>query len=385
MKRFFHSFVHIQFIIEMEGAVTSRKVIRFQNNLHQEFNKTLNSRVNEYIKSSKVGRYANAEMVFKTVFMFTLYLAPYFSLVLGYVQSLWLFYVVAFLMGMGKAGIGLSVMHDANHGAYSRKNWVNKLIGYSLNLLGGNATNWKIQHNVKHHTYTNVSGLDEDISPKGGILRFNPHSEIKKHHRWQYIYAWFFYGLMTMSWIVVKDIIQLLEYTRDGLLKKQTKDKVKRAWIWLISTKLLYYAYILVIPILFTSFPWYHILLGFTLMHYVAGFTLGIIFQPAHVMEENAFEDGEALDLVEENWAVHQLKTTCNFAQKNRLLSWYVGGLNYQVEHHLFPNVCHVHYRKIAKIVRRTAEEYNVPYKSYPTFLSALTSHGRMLYSLGRA
>lgn len=138
------------------------------------------------------------------------------------------------------------------------------------------------------------------------------------------------------------------------------------------------------LPILFTSLPWYHILLGFLLMHYVAGFTLGIIFQPAHVMEENTFEDGATTDVVEENWAVHQLKTTCNFAQKNKLLSWYVGGLNYQIEHHLFPNVCHVHYRKIAKIVRETAEEYNIPYKSYPTFISALVSHGRMLYALGR-
>lgn len=119
-------------------------------------------------------------------------------------------------------------------------------------------------------------------------------------------------------------------------------------------------------------------------MHYVAGFTLAIIFQPAHVMEDHTFENVENTDVVEENWAVHQLKTTCNFAQRNKALSWFVGGLNYQIEHHLFPNICHVHYRKISKIVRKTAEEYNVPYRSYPTFMSALVSHGRMLYSLGR-
>lgn len=367
----------------MSAATMNRKVIRFKNNLHEEFNKTLNKRVNDYLKTNKGGRYANLEMVVKTMFMFALYLGPYFLFVLGIVESIWLFYLMAFLMGLGKAGIGLSVMHDANHGAYSRKRWVNNLIGYSLNLVGGNATNWKIQHNVKHHTYTNVAGMDEDISPRGGLLRFNPYTKIRKHHKWQFIYAWLLYGLMTMSWIIVKDITQLVEYTRDGLLRKQTKN-VTGAWVWLIMTKIVYYTYILAIPILFSPFAWYHILVGFLIMHYVAGFILGIIFQPAHVMEENSFEDAKKSDVVEENWAVHQLKTTCNFANKNKFLSWYVGGLNFQIEHHLFPNVCHVHYHKIAKIVRQTAEEFNVPYKAYPTFYSALASHGRMLYALGR-
>ncbi|MEQ9404987.1 MAG: acyl-CoA desaturase [Cyclobacteriaceae bacterium] len=367
----------------MSVASINRKVVRFKNNLHEEFNKTLNQRVNQYFKNSKYGRYGNVEMVIKTIFMFCLYFVPYFMFLLGIVENVWVFYLMAILMGFGKAGIGLSVMHDANHGAYSKKKWINKLIGYSLNVVGANATNWKIQHNVKHHTYTNVSGMDEDISPKGGILRFNPHSKIKPHHKWQYIYAWFFYGLMTMSWIIVKDFIQLAEYSKDGLLKTQVKSKAL-AWIWLILTKVFYYSYILALPILFASIGWGHIIGGFFVMHYVAGFVLAVIFQPAHVIEGNTFEDATDKDTIEENWAVHQLKTTCNFAQKNKILSWYVGGLNYQVEHHLFPNICHVHYRKISKIVRRTAEEYNIPYHSYPTFMSALVSHGRMLYALGR-
>ncbi len=366
----------------MSSTMMGRKVIRFRNTLHEEFNATLNKRVNQYFKSTKFGRYATPEMVIKTVFMFCLYFIPYFMFLFGVVEHVLVFYLMAIAMGFGKAGIGLSVMHDANHGAYSRKKWVNQVIGYSMNLIGGNATNWKIQHNVKHHTYTNIAGVDEDISTKGGVLRFNPYTQVKPHHKWQFIYAWILYGMMTMSWIIVRDVTQLVEYTKDGMLKKQTN--VKKAWVWLILTKLFYYSYILAIPFLLAPFAWYHIFLGFIIMHYVAGFTLGIIFQPAHVMEENSFEDGEKTDVVEENWAVHQLKTTCNFAHKNRLLSWYVGGLNYQIEHHLFPNICHVHYRKISEIVRKTAEEFNIPYKSYPTFRSALLSHGRMLYSLGR-
>lgn len=368
----------------MSVAVMTQKVVKFKNSLHEEFSKTLNQRVNQHFKGAKYGRYANAEMVIKSIFMFCLYFVPYAMFLFGIVESVWLFYLMTAIMGLGKAGIGLSVMHDANHGAYSRKKWVNTLVGYSLNIVGANATNWKIQHNIKHHTYTNVTGMDEDISNKGGLLRFDPNTPRKPHHKWQHIYAWFLYGLMTMSWIIVKDITQLVEYTKDGMLKKQTKS-VTRAWAWLILTKIFYYSYALALPILFTSLPWYHIVLGFLLMHYVAGFVLAIIFQPAHVMEDHTFEDvKEGEDTIEENWAVHQLKTTCNFAPKNKILSWYVGGLNYQVEHHLFPNICHVHYRKISKIVRETAEEYNIPYRSYPTFLSALVSHGKTLYALGR-
>ena len=357
------------------------KNLKFENT-HRDFTLTLNKRVNDYFKTNGLSRYANAEMVVKSITMFSLYFVPYFLILTGVVSGTLATLFMIVLMGLGLAGIGLTIMHDGNHGAYSNKRWINSIVGYTLNLIGASSFNWKIQHNVLHHSYTNVFETDEDITKKG-VLRFTPHAQWSWYHKYQFIYAWFLYGLMTMSWIIVKDIIQLAGYTKDGLLKKQTKS-VTRAWIWLIFTKIIYYSYILALPILFTSLPWYHILLGFILMHYVAGFTLGIIFQPAHVMEDHVFEDGDKTDVVEENWAVHQLKTTCNFAQRAKFFSWFVGGLNYQIEHHLFPNVCHVHYRKIAKIVRETAEEYNIPYKSYPTFGSALVSHGRMLYSLGR-
>jgi linoleoyl-CoA desaturase len=355
---------------------------RFDNSLQKEFSKALNARVSAYFKDRKEGRYANAEMIIKTIFMFLLYWTPFAVVLSGAVTAGWLYFLLMIVMGFGLAGIGLSVMHDANHGAYSKNRWVNKLIGYSMNLVGGNATNWKIQHNVKHHTYTNIHGHDEDVSPKGGILRLSPNCDKKTIHKYQHIYAWFLYGLMTISWIGVKDITQLVGYTKDGMLKKQ--QPIGKAWVWIILTKLVYYSYVLVLPLIFSPFSWWMVLLGFLVMHYVAGFILAIIFQPAHVMEVNEFPIPNEDHLVEENWSVHQLKTTCDFAQNSRIFSWYVGGLNFQIEHHLFPNICHVHYRKIAKIVRETAEEFNMPYKTYRTFWSALVGHGKMLYALGR-
>jgi len=284
-------------------------------------------------------------------------------------------------MSFGVAGIGLSVMHDANHGAYSSKSWINGLFGYSLNLVGANAFNWKVQHNVMHHTYTNIHDHDEDISPRG-VLRLSPHSDWKKIHKYQFIYAWFLYGLMTIIWVIIKDFVRLIRYNKDGMVKKQHANIIGE-WIILILTKLVYIGYIFIIPFVFTSLIWWQIILGIFIMHYIAGFILAIIFQPAHVIEGTEYPLPDDSNTVENNWAVHQLHTTTNFSNKSRLFSWYVGGLNYQIEHHLFPNICHVHYRKISAIVKATATEFGLPYKSVRTFLDALKSHTKMLKQLG--
>src|SRR5882724_7310892 len=207
-----------------------------------DFFATLNQRVNSYFKSNNIERTANQEMVTKTVFMFSLYFIPYFVLISGAVTSLWGMFGLCLLMGLGMAGIGLSVMHDANHGSYSNKNWINNFLGASLNLVGGHALNWKVQHNVLHHTYTNVHDVDEDISPRG-VLRMAPGSPWRPIHRYQHLYAWFFYGLLTLAWICAKDFTRLIKYNKEGLLKKQ-KTTATNEWIAVIITKIVYFTYI---------------------------------------------------------------------------------------------------------------------------------------------
>jgi linoleoyl-CoA desaturase len=348
----------------------------------QDFFVTLNKRVNDYFKTNQISRHANASMVVKTVFMFALYLIPFVLMLTQVVTGTWPMLAMCVLMGTGVAGIGLSIMHDANHGAYSTKPWVNNLIGYSLNLVGGNAFNWKIQHNVLHHTYTNVYDADEDISPRG-VLRMSPYSEWKAMHQFQHVYAWFLYGLMTLVWVLFKDIIRIISYHKDGLVKKQNASIVTETLI-LISTKVLYLAYVFALPMVILSLPFWTVFVGFIVMHWVAGFILTIIFQPAHVIDGTEYFEPDANGNLENNWAIHQLHTTTNFANKSRWFSWYVGGLNFQVEHHLFPNICHVHYRNIAPIVEATAKEFGIPYKSEETFLDALISHGKLLKELGK-
>lgn len=346
----------------------------------QDFFVTLNQRVNAYFKTNQIDRTANSEMVIKTVFMFTLYFLPYALIMAGGFTSIWLLVALCITMGLGKAGIGLSVMHDANHGAYSTKPWINTMMGLSLNMIGGHAFNWRIQHNVLHHTYTNVHEIDEDISPRG-ILRMAPTSKWRPIHKYQHLYAWFFYGLMTFVWIVIKDYYRLPKYQKEGLVKKQ-KASFLMEWIVLVTTKVVYLTYTFVLPML-VGFAFWQVLVGFLIMHYVAGFILAIIFQPAHVIEGTEYPLPDDKGNLENNWAIHQLHTTTNFGHKEKLFSWYVGGLNYQVEHHLFPNVCHVHYRELAKIVKQTTSEFGLPYKSKDTFFEAIGAHAQQLKMLG--
>jgi len=320
-------------------------------------------------------------MHFKTVFMFVLYFVPYILILTGTVTGAFGLFSLVILMGLGLAGIGLSVMHDANHGAYSKKTWVNELVGYSLNLLGATSYTWKLQHNVLHHTYTNIHEEDEDISPRG-VLRFSPHSNWKSMHRYQFIYAWPLYGLMTLVWLLVKDFTRLSRYNRIGLVTAQKGNLVKE-WTILFITKIFFVGYTFVIPLIFTPLLWWQILIGVVTMHFLAGFILAIIFQPAHVIEGAEFPLPDENRTIENNWAVHQLLTTTNFGNNSKWFSWYVGGLNFQIEHHLFPNVCHVHYNKIAGIVQTTAEEFGLPYKTSRTFIGALAGHARLLKQLG--
>ena len=313
--------------------------------------------------------------------MFLSYFVPYGLIISGLITSPLSLVLMVIIMSIGLAGIGLSVMHDANHGAYSKKSWVNSVLGYSLNLVGANAFNWKMQHNVLHHTYTNVHEEDEDISPRGA-LRMSPHSDWKSIHKFQHWYAWFLYGLMTIAWMVAKDFARLIKYQKNGMVKKHKAD-IRKEWTILIITKLVYVGYIFVVPLLFTTLPWWTILVGILIMHYIAGFVLAIIFQPAHVIDGTEFPLPDDDNTLENNWAVHQLLTTTNFGNRSKWFSWYVGGLNFQIEHHLFPNVCHVHYRKISKIVKETAQEFGLPYKSATTFIQALKGHARLLKQLG--
>lgn len=354
--------------------------VKFNHDLNKEFTKTLKSRVNEYFIKKNVDKHGNLNMVFKSIFMFALFFVPYFLIMTETVTSTFPVLALWGVIGTGMAGIGLSIMHDANHGAYSKFPIVNKVMGLSMDLVGGSARLWKLQHNVLHHTYTNVAGVDEDVEGPP-ILRFTPHHEHMKIHKYQHIFFPFLYGLMTFGWIIWKDFLQVFRFNRKGLISDK---ELKKDVLTIIAWKAFYFGYILIVPIFVLDLPTGTTLLGFLILHFVCGLILSFIFQLAHVMPNVDFPLPNDESIIESNWAIHQLRTTANFSQKSRLFSWYVGGLNYQVEHHLFSGICHVHYRHISKIIKATAEEFKVPYHAHGSFIKAVGAHYKLIRAFGR-
>jgi len=354
---------------------------KFTNCQKTDFYRVLTQRVNNYFVQNNLSKHANADMVFKTILMLALYFVPYFIILFGNL-SVYAMWALTVVMGIGVAGIGMSIMHDANHGAYSAKAWVNSLLGYTLNLIGGDASNWKIQHNKLHHIYTNIHNHDLDIRENFG-LRFTPAVQHKPFQRFQVLYVFFLYALQTFSWILLKDFNQFFKFKQANNDGRNNGERIFH-FVVLVFSKLAYIGFAFVLPLLLVDITWWQLLIGFMTMHAVGGLILSIVFQMAHVIEETEFPMLNEAGNISNEWAIHQMQTTANFGHKNKLLTYFVGGLNYQVEHHLFTKICHVHYPQIAPIVEATAKEFGVPYLNHTNLSCAFSSHINFLKKLGR-
>ncbi len=354
--------------------------VRFNKKDRPEFYKELNRRVNRYFKEKNLSKHANLNMKIKTAFMVSLYFIPLFVLLSGALTTFWPIFTAYIIMSLGMSGIGLSIMHDANHGSYSTNKSVNHALGYLINCIGGYHVTWKIQHNVLHHSFTNIHDHDEDLNQN--VMRFSPNQERKPIFKYQAYYCTLFYGLLSIFRFAVKDLQQLLRYNQMGLLKDQGLSFPARL-AELITVKSLYLAVTLLIPMFILPIAAWQTFLAFFVMHYISGLIFAYIFQPAHILEEVDFYKVDETGSVENNWAIHEMRTTANYANGSTIFAWFIGGLNHQVEHHLFPHVCHVHYKKISKIVKATAEEYDVPYHSHKTFYDAVKSHLTVMNQLG--
>lgn len=347
-----------------------------------DFATELRRKVKDYFEENKLSKYGNASIILKSAVMLSLYVLPYFLLLTGLLNSVYLVIFCWMLMGLGLSGMGMVLMHDANHGSLSQNAAINRWFGKSLFLLGGYPPNWRYQHNTLHHGYTNIDDHDEDISPVG-ILRFSPHQPKYRIHKYQHWYAWIFYSIMTLSWVTAKDFRRLNSYKKEKA-PLSNKKSYTQLFIELSISKVLYYTVFLVVPIVLVPIAWYWIVLGFLSMHFVAGLTLSTIFQTAHVMPTSEFPLADEDGIISNNWAAHQLLTTSDYSPKSRIFSWFIGGLNYQIEHHLFPNISHVHYKKLSVLVKNIAHKYDLPYYVQPNFVTAVHSHVKMLKSLGK-
>jgi linoleoyl-CoA desaturase len=357
-----------------------KRSVKFTDQTQSTFYSTLKHRIDQYFNSQNISRHANKTMVIKSVTLLSIYIVPFVT-ILVMQPPFWVMNILWILMGFGLAGIGMSIMHDANHGAYSSNPRVNYIMGHSLNLVGGSVSNWKLQHNILHHTYTNIAKVDDDIDDKL-VMRFNPHTGVKSHHRFQFIYAFFFYGILTLYWALLKDFIQFVKYNRNGVNPASGKEN-RVLLLRMVIDKMLYFFLTLGLPIL-VGIPVGYVITGFLLMHFVAGIVLTVVFQLAHTVEGTSHPLPDDQGNIDNAWAIHQMHTTVNFSSGNPFLTWYLGGLNYQIEHHLFPRICHVHYPALSPIVKATALEYGIPYMENKTFMSALRSHINLLKRFGK-
>jgi linoleoyl-CoA desaturase len=358
-------------------APAQEKKVRF-NNGKNEFFTELRTRVDAYFAKTGAAKTANAEMVVKTFVLLGGFALNYLLILLSG-WNLWVILALAALQGFILAGIGFSVAHDAIHGSYSNNSRVNTWLSYTMNLIGGSQYVWSLSHNIVHHTWTNIHDMDGDleIAP---FIRLSPHQPLKKVHRFQHWFALPVYALASFFWVFVKDYKKMAAPAIGPIARKHpTKE-----WVILFFTKALYYTYSIVLPLVFLDITWWQFVIGYLTFHVTAGVTLGVVFQLAHVVEETEHPMPDTQGSIENAWAVHQMVTTNNFARRNRFLNWYIGGLNYQIEHHLFPKICSVHYPAISHITKATAEEYGIPYNEHRTFGAAVRSHFRALRTLGR-
>ncbi|HOZ84183.1 MAG TPA: acyl-CoA desaturase [Niabella sp.] len=333
------------------------------------FHTVLKNRVNDYFKERNQANTGNMRLFSKALFLVTGFLALYVHLVFFTPSTGWAIFE-CLLLSLFTSAIGFNIMHDGAHGSFSSKPWVNALAASSLNFLGANTFMWKMKHNVIHHAYTNIDGVDDDLDAKP-FLRLCETQKFHKMHKYQHYYFWLVYSLLYVFWIFVSDYKKYFRgKVGDIPLKKMTWQDQFSFW----GFKILHIVLFIVIPILTVGAGKWAI--GFIIYAAFAGFVLSIVFQLAHTVEDTAFPVPDVTtNKVEDEWAIHQLKTTANFATKSRLACWFMGGLNFQVEHHLFPKISHIHYPKINKIIKETCTEFNVTYIEYKKLKDAIASH----------
>ncbi len=347
------------------------------NNTQRIFYPSLKKSVDQYFIKNGLKKTGNWQLYMKAIILIPIAIALYLFLLFGSYSAL-VGVLLSFLMGLTLVSIAFNVMHDACHGAFSSKKWVNDLMSYTMNALGSNSFIWKVKHNVVHHTYTNVDGIDDDIA-KNPALRMAPTQKWVAAHRFQHVYMFGLYALSTILWLLMTDFIK---YFNKKVVVTEMKMTTKDHIIFWVS-KALYLFFYAVVPIIFVGWgAWF---VGFLIVHIVMGTTLSVVFQLAHVVEKTGFEAaGEEAKVLDTEWAVHELKTTANFAPRNKMISWFVGGLNYQVEHHLFPRISHIHYPAISQIVKVECKKFNIPYHYYPKMTEAIASHVRVMKRLGQ-
>jgi linoleoyl-CoA desaturase len=345
------------------------------------FLRELKTRVDAYFENTGRSRRDSPKMYFKTATILAWFFGAYFLLLFA-VHTWYLIVPLAIILGLGLAAIGFNIQHDGSHKAYSRHAWINKIMTLTLDMMGGSSYLWDWKHNSIHHTYTNITGEDDDIDV-GVLARLSPHQPRFWFHRAQGFYMWVLYGFMAIKWHLIDDFVQLVTAKIAG--HKIPRPKGLDLLIF-IGGKAFFFTLAFVIPMLLH--PPLVVLGVYALAAFVSGVVLSVVFQLAHCVGEADFPmptpNLQGKPVMKNDWAIHQVATTVNFSRKNPVISWFVGGLNFQIEHHLFHKISHVHYPALSKVVEQTCKDFNLPYHHHRSIFGAIKSHYQWLTAMGR-
>lgn len=342
------------------------------------FHQRLNQRVNQYFEQRNLAKTGDWRMFLKTGTIAVWLFSSYIFLVF-FAESLPAAGAGALALALGFVLVGFNVMHDGAHDSYSGNKGVNRVMAWTLDLLGGSQMLWRQKHNILHHTYTNIEGVDDDLDTSG-LLRLSPEQERRPWHRFQHLYALVLYSLLTINWLVYSDFRKFFS-GRIGAYKLQKPTGGET--LSFFAAKGLYFGYTVGLPLLFH--PPLVVLGFFIFVHLVSGLIFSLVFQLAHTVEGNSFpKPHPETGFIEAEWSIHEVETTANFATGNRFVTWFCGALNFQIEHHLFSRICHIHYPNLSQIVRETCEEFQIRYTCYATVRSAVFMHYRFLKKLGK-
>ena len=342
------------------------------------FHADLKRGVAAHFEDAGRARSGGASMHAKTVVILAWFAASYGLLLAVGGTSGWLASALTVSLALATAGIGFSIMHDANHGAYARTAAANRAWALALDFIGASSYVWRFKHNTLHHTFANIDGMDADIDA-APFLRLAPSQPLRPYQRLQHLYAWPLYGVLAIKWWFVDDVIDLV---RGRIGSAVFPPPTGRQLATLVAGKAVFVTWAVVVPWLVFRSAWIAPL--FLLGGFVLGVVLSVVFQLAHTVpdaELHAAFAGERR--MSTGWAEHQVRATADFAPRNRLLGWYVGGLNFQIEHHLFPEVSHQHYLALAGVVEAACLANGIPYRTQPTLRGAVAAHFRFLYALG--
>lgn len=278
--------------------------------------------------------------------------------------------------GLAQTFLLLNIAHDSNHNAISSVPSINKTLNYAFDLCGINSYMWRILHHRGHHSCINLHGEDDALTGRG-IFRFTPHEPRARWHRFQHIYALFFYAMFSLDYVFVRDFEAFFFPTHDYL--KRTRHP-PREYAILLAGKAFYFTYMLILPmVLLGKSPWL-VAGAFVLVHLITGLLVSLVFQTTHTIDSTHFPSSRSEF---DNSVYHIFATTADYATGNPVVSWLTGGLNHHIAHHLCPFVCHTHYAPLTRIVRDTAEEFGVPYRQNPTMTRAIRHHLLLLKQLG--